>query len=263
MSWQSINWQAPWLSRYKAVGEPLTRRITLGTPVHAALNEALDSSAPLSCPVRFVPQTELQGASAYESFIWQTKTVPTRDNLHDFFNGLVWLHFPAIKTRLNQLQAAAIWADGVKATRGQLRDALTLFDENAALLIEQNVSTPLFQAIKDRAWQDAFVHRRGDWALAEMIIFGHALLEKLVSPRKAMTAHVFEPPIPLRLETYDHIEVDTHIAKLLREEDLVTKPFVPLPVLGVPGWCSENSSTGFYVDAEVFRVAKRRALTVN
>jgi hypothetical protein len=247
-----INWAAPWLARYKAIGETLAAQIALGGPVHEALNEALDLNPQIDCHVRFVPQAESQGAAAYESFIWQTKTVPTRDNLHDFFNGLVWLHFPKVKARLNELQAAAIEVAGVSQHRGKLRDALTLFDENAAFLIEQNTQSPLLQAIQVKAWQDAFVWRREDWVDAEVIIFGHALLEKLVTPRKAMTAHVLCPLAPIGAS----ISFDVQLESQLNAEYLATKPYAPLPVMGVPGWCAENEDEGFYEDASVFRTPK-------
>lgn len=251
-----MNWQAPWLARYRAIGEPLAKQIALGAPVHAALNQALDFSPALNpavfCPVRFVPQADSQGAAAYESFIWQTKTVPTRDNLHDFFNGLVWLHFPKIKAKLNELQAAAILEGGVGQHRGKLRDALTLFDENAAFLVELGTESPLLQAIRNKAWQDAFVAHRAEWAAAEVIVFGHALLEKLVTPRKAMTAHVFCPPAPLGAAQ----PVDAQLAAQLNPAHLATKPYAPLPVMGVPGWCAQNEAASFYDDAQVFRAAK-------
>jgi hypothetical protein len=48
------------------------------------------------------------GRTAYEEFIGATGCVPTRENLHDFFNGLVWQTFPLIKRELNALQAAQI-----------------------------------------------------------------------------------------------------------------------------------------------------------
>jgi hypothetical protein len=249
---KSINWTAPWLARYKAIGEPLAAQIALGCPVHAALNEALASNPQLDCPTRFVPQAESQGAAAYESFIWQTKTVPTRDNLHDFFNGLVWLHFPKIKARLNALQAAAILEGGVAQHRGKLRDALTLFDENAAFLIEKDPHSPLLQAIHSKAWQDAFVAQRAQWASTELIIFGHALLEKLVTPRKAMTAHVFCPLAPICTSK----SIDTQIAAQLSADHLAAKPYAPLPVLGVPGWYADNEDAGFYEDTYVFRAPK-------
>ncbi len=223
-----------------------------------ALNEALDSNPRIDCPVRFVPQEESQGAAAYESFIWQNKTVPTRDNLHDFFNGLVWLSFPKIKARLNELQAAAIAAAGVTQHRGKLRDALTLFDENAAFLIEPLSASPLLQAIQNKAWQEAFITRRADWASATLVIFGHALLEKLVTPRKAMTAHVFCPFSPLH--ALDDASLDDVITTRLAPEHLATKPYAPLPVMGVPGWCIENEEAAFYIDAAVFRAAAQEAL---
>ena len=34
------------------------------------------------------------------------------------------------------------------------------------------------------------------------------------------------------------------------------KPFLPLPVLGVPGWWPANENPGFYDDADVFRPAR-------
>ena len=86
-------------------------------------------------PLRFVPQAALPAGVAYEAHIGATGCVPTRDNLHDFFNGLVWQTFPLIKRALNALQAAQIAAAGVARVRGPARDAATIFDENAALLV--------------------------------------------------------------------------------------------------------------------------------
>lgn len=247
-----IPWQTPWLIRYKALGEPLAKKIALGSTVHAALNAAIDVNPIPTCPVRFVTQEASQGAAAYESFIWQTKTVPTRDNLHDFFNGLIWLHFPKIKARLNELQAAAINENGVTTTRGKLRDALTLLDENAAFLVESHPASPLLQAIRNKAWQDAFITCRADWANAEVIIFGHALLEKLVAPRKAITAHVLCPAAPINAS----LDLDSQIAAQLNPEHLATKPYAPLPVMGVPGWSAQPQDAGFYQDPIVFRSAR-------
>jgi hypothetical protein len=86
-------------------------------------------------PISFVPQEDLPEGTAYEQHIGATGGVPTRDNLHDFFNGLVWLTFPRIKVQLNALQAAQIALDGVGKSRGPARDGATIFDENAALLV--------------------------------------------------------------------------------------------------------------------------------
>ncbi len=95
-------------------------------------------------------------ARAYEAHVFETGTVPTHDNLHDFFNGLVWRAFPQAKRRLNELQATEIERAGVGATRGPLRDALTLFDENGALL---EAPPALWRALAARDWPALFVSR--------------------------------------------------------------------------------------------------------
>ena len=38
--------------------------------------------------------------------------------------------------------------------------------------------------------------------------------------------------------------------------EIPAKPFLPLPVLGVPGWWPANENPGFYDDADVFRPAR-------
>jgi Protein of unknown function (DUF3025) len=232
------NLAAPWL-------RPFTDRQRVGAAWRAglSLHEALNGIGP--CPVQFVPQVHLLAGEAYEAFIFRTRTVPTRDNLHDFFNGLVWLAFPEAKRRLNELQAAEIARTGVGATRGPLRDALTLFDENGAVL---DAPPALWEALAARDWQALFVTRRALWSEARLLVFGHALLEKLVAPRKAATAHVLLPDArhPASLD-------DAALAQRLDPEWLAQKPFVPLPVLGVPGWCAENVLAEYYDDPKVFR----------
>ncbi len=221
----------------------------------AALSHALAAAS--GCPVRFVPQADLPAGTAYEQFIFDTGCVPTRDNLHDFFNGLCWLRFPLTKQRLNQLQAAEIAAAGVREVRGPVRDALTLFDENAALL---QAPEPLWEALTARDWQRLFVTLRPLWAQARLVLFGHALLEKLVSPYKSITAHVLREPVPMALGD-DLAAWDAWLSSGLRAAQLAAKPFTPLPVLGVPGWWPANEAPGFYADAAVFRPPRPAAST--
>ncbi|HEY2256295.1 MAG TPA: DUF3025 domain-containing protein [Variovorax sp.] len=202
--------------------------------------------------LKFVAQDGAPPGEAYESFIFRTACVPTRDNLHDFFNGLVWLEFPEAKRQLNELQAREIARSGVGNARGALRDALTLFDENGAVL---DAPLALWEALLARDWRHLFVTQRALWRDAKLLVFGHALLEKLESPRKPATAHVLRAPGADPSIAID----DRAIAAALQPEHLVTKPFVPLPVLGVPGWCFGNENFSFYDDSDVFR--SRRVLT--
>ena len=196
--------------------------------------------------MQFVPQSALPDGQAYEQFIFDTQTVPTRDNLHDFFNGLCWLTFPQTKKKLNQLQAQQLAVAGVQKVRGPVRDALTLFDENAAFL---RAPQPLWDALLARDWPRLFVDLRPLWAEAQLVLFGHALLEKLVHPRKPITAHVYQAQPAM-----DSIAgLDAWVAADLRAEKLADKPFAPLPVLGVPGWWRDNENPCFYEDILVFR----------
>ena len=242
----TFDWEAPWLEGLRELGQPIARQCAA---VQLSAPDALNTAC--TAPVRFVPQSALPDGAAYEQFIFDTGCVPTRENLHDFFNGLVWLHFPQTKRQLNLLQAGAIAAHGVGAVRGPLRDALTLFDESGALLVAPE---PLWQALVARDWQRLFIGLHGLWAEARLLLFGHALLEKLVSPRKPITAHVFRAPAAIKNAALP--EVDAWLAQALQPQLWVQKPFVPLPVLGVPGWWPENGQPGFYADTQVFRPAR-------
>ena len=240
-----IDWDAPWLEPWSVRGRALAGRLCDGVPVCQALN------ADAAAPVRFVSQALLPPGMAYEQFIFDTGQVPTRENLHDFFNGLVWLHLPQAKRRMNQLQAQAIAAQGVGAVRGPLRDALTLFDENGALL---DAPAPLWQALHARDWQRLFVDLRPLWVHARLLLVGHALMEKLVFPRKGITAHVYQAPAAI--ETI--AQTDAWLAAELQPGRWAQKPFVPLPLMGIPGWCHGNDAVSFYDDLSVFRRAAAR-----
>ena len=230
-----IDWHVPWLAPYKTTAIEFP-----GSGVAEALN------AVIGPPVRFVAQSRLSDGQAYEQFIFDTQTVPTRDNLHDFFNGLCWLTFPQIKKKLNQLQAAQLAVEGVQRVRGPVRDALTLFDENAAFLLAPQ---PLWDALIARDWQRLFIDLRPLWMDAQLVLFGHALLEKLVHPRKPITAHIYRA----QPATGSIAEIDAWIAADITAVKLASKPFLPLPVLGVPGWWAENEKLSFYEDILVFR----------
>ena len=133
------------------------------------------------------------------------------------------------------------------ATRGPLRDALTLFDENVALL---QAPDDLWQALHDRDWHHLLVTLRPLWQQVRWVVFGHALLEKLVQPYKSITAHVYR--VAPEVGPGDHA-LDTWLATTLTPQHLATKPYQPLPVMGIPGWCSANEDPAYYADREVFR----------
>ena len=239
-----VDWSAPWLHAWRAAGEPVAHQVAAG----ATLHDALAAAGP--APVRFVPQEALPPGAAYEQFIFETRQCPVRPGLHDFFNGLVWLQFPAAKSALNRLQAGEIARRGVAGCRGPVRDAITVFDENGALL---DAPPALWEALLAREWRRLFVDLRPLWAQARLRIFGHALLEQLaLAPRKPLTAHVWHANCALN----PGADADGWLAAQCTAEGLAAKPFTPLPVLGVPGWWPQNENFSFYDDSLVFRPRK-------
>lgn len=213
-------------------------------------------------PLRFIPQADLPEGTAYEAHISASGQVPTRENLHDFFNALVWLTFPQIKRQLNALQAAQIASLGIGKSRGPARDAATIFDENSALLVVENSAQgqALVCALRAHEWHTAFVQQAALFgSAAEVWSFGHALMEKLVQPYKAITAHSWVVWVDAGFFELEwdarRSWLDTQVAGQLRTQSLSTAAYTPLPVLGIPGWWPQQDAA-FYADSTVFR-AKR------
>jgi hypothetical protein len=257
----SINWTRPWYASIKTAAA----KVIGHSDWQAALNQqcaALGLTNHKNLPLTFVDQAALPEGQPYESFISNTGNIPTRNNLHDFFNALVWLSFPKLKCQLNALQAAQIASADISASRGAARDAATIFDENAALLVVSDTAQgkQLVEALRGHQWHTTFIDKRDTFHKdAEVWLFGHALMEKLVQPYKSITAHawviiapndVFSMPHDTRREWLDG-HVATELATQIRN-NLRTACFTPLPVLGVPGWWSDQSQE-FYDDTSVFR----------
>lgn len=251
--WQAVDWSRPWLAPLRAQGELLTRQLLQGSAAHAALNSARPSALQAlgQC---FVPQADLPAGMAYEAFIAAERRVPTRDNFHDFFNGLVWLHYPETKRRLNALQAEVIAAQGVGARRGPLRDAATLFDESGAVL---QAPEPLWQALLARDWQALFITHRALWSQARLLVFGHAVMEKLLQDRMDVTVHVLLASQSGWQADRSIAPDDAAMAAVFTREHLAEKPFTPLPLSGVPGWHAGNAQASFYANQAVFRPARK------
>jgi hypothetical protein len=253
----AIDWTRPWFDTVRPAFD------SLGVEGDAFIGPFNAGAARLGLrnlrgqALAFVPQSALPEGTAYEEFIGATGQVPTRENLHDFFNGLVWLTFPLIKQRLNALQAAQIAVAGVGKSRGPARDGATIFDENAALLVVREGEQALVDALRAHAWHEALFERRTAFGRdVQVWLFGHALMEKLVAPRMAITAHtrvVAAPDSYFALaRNAQRAWIDAQVAGELEGDGLSTACFTPLPVLGIPGW-SEGQDAAFYDDKSVFR----------
>ena len=258
MRFATIDWSMPWLAPYRLIGEPLAARVDWIDGATAIAHDRTLHNA-YGQPISFVPQNAFANHTPYETHIANTGQVPTRDNLHDFFNALAWLHFPNIKRVLNNLQAEAINHARSRETRGPQRDAATLFDENVAFFVSHDDN--MLEALRAHDWRTTLQKTPDEFfSQAEVILFGHALIEKLTTPYKSITAHVwtvkldpiwFTMPYQARQMT-----LDQHVAsRLLKGFD--NSAFCHLPVLGVPGWWHEQDAE-FYADSDVFRPKRQR-----
>lgn len=261
-----VDWSAPWLAGIRE----LACVIAQADDWRAELNrqaQQCDLRNHSGNRLRFIQQQELPAGAAYEAHIFATGEVPTRDNLHDFFNALVWLTYPRIKVQLNALQAAQIARLGVGKSRGAARDAATLFDENAALLAVSDTPAgqKIVQALRQHQWDSVFVQQQPQFlAHAKVFLFGHALMEKLTQPYKAITAHTLVCWVDQQFHHLSPIQqraqLDRQLAAQLDREqgaqELLPSAFSPLPILGVPGWWPDQDAQ-FYADSSVFRPARQ------
>jgi hypothetical protein len=245
----------PWYSTVAALGSVAAAPDPRAELSRRAAEQGVTTGSGL--PIEFVAEDDAPAGRAYEVHIATTGRVPTRLNPHDLFNALVWLALPCTKGRLNALQAAAVERDGVRACRGPLRDAATVFDENGALLVTANLELPAL--LREHRWRAAFVERRIAWSAVRVLCLGHALMEKLGAPYKAITAHalVIERPPDAPLN-----ELDLMVSRRI-DEGFRTTALLPLPVLGVPGWCVGNANPTYYDDTSVFRPMRGAAAGVS
>lgn len=195
------------------------------------------------------------GAAAYERAVMDHAALAVRaDTWHDRFNVASWCLFPKAKAALNAAHVADL-AGATSGERSRLRDALTLFDEDGAVVA---VADPRIEdAIRGFRWREAFIDRRAAVEARAMCVpFGHALMEKLLDPFLGLTAKALFVPVPedfparswsARLACLDEA-LSRMIGALRTPRDLA-----PLPILGWPGWHPDNADAVFYDNVQYFR----------
>ena len=262
----AIDWSKPWFAQFAARGRRWQQAALSGyADLLATMNAdaaQMQQTTGRDQRLAFIAQDDLPAGAAYEAHIASTGCVPTRHNLHDFFNGSMWFAFPRIKAALNARQSTELDLLGVGPRRGGVRDMLTLFDENALLFACADPS--LGAALRGFDWRTLFVARRAAWGRGcEVRCFGHALLEKLIAPFKGCTGHAWIVDVPAAYFEWDSAARDAWLdeavaAALLGTDALTSRMFAPLPVLGIPGWWPDNESPTFYDDTSVFRAGRRQ-----
>jgi hypothetical protein len=250
----------PILARLKAVNFPSL----------SDFNEQLATKSikvKLGHPLQFVPQAigKMSFESQYEPRCYLTGEVQTRpNNWHDFFNALVWLTFPKAKAAINKRHYVAL-TNAVEANgsqRGKVRDIATLFDESGVIVVCAN--SELAELLCTFQWKDLFWQHRAQTELAMgFFIFGHGLYEKGLQPYLGMTGQglllnvapdFFNCSLPEQLNILDEL-----VAEYLDDTQhcLSTRELTPVPLLGIPGWSSDNQCAEYYDNADYFRSGRR------
>ena len=199
----------------------------------------------------------LLAAGSFDRLLAQTKSIPTRlHSFHDLFGALIWLHFPALKTRIHLAQLAS-----EPIARGPRENAATHLDESGVLVLSSEPR--VFEELAALEWTRVFWERRAELQqTTRFLVFGHGLLDALRDPHPrlmgmALFARVARDRLTLSASDFRQF-VDAGLASRLWE--FLTEPalLAPLPVLGVPDW-SANQSRAYYEDEGYFRTVRRRA----
>jgi len=200
-------------------------------------------------------------SGGFDRLLERTASVPTRvGSFHDLFGGLIWLHFPALKTAIHRLQLAAS-----KGERSARENAATHLDESGVLVL--STEPTIFEALAALRFREVFWERRAELGqTTRFLVFGHGLLDALRDPHprlmgKALFAHIAADKLALTSSAF-RIFVDGALAARLPVflDDPVR--LEPLPVLGVPGW-SADQSLAYYEDERYFRKARLRPRAPN
>ena len=218
-------------------------------------------------PLRFVEHQhgKLSFEAQYEPRCYLRGEVPTRaDNRHDLFNALVWLTFPKTKAVLNARHYDALIEEreSGKAGRGAVRDVNTLFDESGVIVVYGDAE--LAALLRDHQWKALFWQRREQTSTGmRFYIFGHGLYEKALQPYVGMTGQglllAVEPAYFGWAMTRQLAHLDNLLADYLAapEHCRNTRDLSPVPLLGVPGWDSNNDSAAYYDNTAYFRPGRR------
>lgn len=229
--------------------------------------DALVSSvprAPDAVVPRFVTQRreELARFGGYEQHVAALGAVPTRPhNWHDFFNMVVWAHFPKLRWALNALHVDPDAGEkDPRNGRAPAQNLAATLDESGLLVV--STSPELLTDLRELRFKRFFWERRAELlATTRFWHVGHGTLESLLAPHpglaaKALLLHV--PALPDTARGWDALrfELDARAASSVagwREKRAVLDP---VPVLGIPGYW-DNAYSEFYDDTQHFRFERR------
>lgn len=220
--------------------------------------------------ISFAAQNMDPGAYGYEAQIFSTGAVPTRpDNIHDLFNALAWVSFPLSKAAINRRHIAVRenLADG--KNRNPVQDALTLFDESGVIVVSDRPD--LLECIERFEWKKLFWRQREQVAQhMRFFLFGHGLMEQILNPYVGLTGKslLINVESAWLSSSIDGVASDHALLQHIdaRSRMLIDSPtcfargreLLPLPLLGIPGWSTDNERESYYDNVHYFRSGRRK-----
>lgn len=236
--------------------------------------QLLDGNPPIrtrhGAALRIVPQEGKPGhfEQHYAPRIYLSGEIQTRTrNWHDFFQLLTWFIFPRTKAAINAIhipRARERLASGeAPGRRTPIENTLSLFDEGGAVIVSRDPS--LLQLIREFRWKALFWEHRAELSQKlDCVTFGHAMYEKALAPYLGMTANSILIDADADYFVLDRAGrlawIDDRLAQILEQGELYRKPkdLQPFPILGMPGWDSDNGVEAYYDNTDYFRSGRNR-----
>ena len=208
---------------------------------------------------RFVTQSPQASSEAggYEQHVATRRAVPTRpEDWHDFWNMIVWAHFPKLRWALNAIHVDPETGPiDPRNRRTPAQNLATTFDESGMLVV--STSKRVLEELRALRFKVAFWDYRDEQLASTRFYFvGHGMLESLLVPRAGLTArslllHVPELP-ELEASDAQRFELDAFVANRI-DSWRTSRPILdPIPVLAIPGF-SDNAAAEFYDDPRNIR----------
>ena len=203
----------------------------------------------------------LQRFGGYEWQVAGARAVPTRaQSWHDFFNMVVWAHFPRLRWALNSVHVdRALGPIDPRNGRAPTQNVAAQFDESGLIVASSNAE--LLVALRALRFKYVFWERRAELLATTCFwVVGHGLLESLLTPHPKLLAKGLLLELPREPGSYSSDDLrgllDSRVADRIRSWRSAAPRLDPVPVLGIPGY-ADNSAAEYYDDAHYFRGERR------
>lgn len=212
---------------------------------------------------RFVTQHRgaLEAAGGYEPHVALHRAVPTRPrSWHDFFNMVVWAHFPRLRWELNALHVdRQLGPVDPRNGRAPAQNLAAQLDESG--IIVASADDELLEDLRQLRFKRALWERRDAWRdQARFWIIGHGSLESLLTPHPGLASKGILLRLPRPAADYDESElrgwVDEQAAAVIAALRSDPRRLDPIPLLGLPGF-TPDARAELYDDARYFRFERR------